>query len=50
MNLDKLWSILGSIIVLAIIGTVLTNGASSNNLLKTFFSGFQGLLKTASGK
>lgn len=50
MNMDKVFSILGSIIVLAIIGTVITNGTSSNNLLKTFFSGFGGLLKTASGR
>lgn len=50
MNLDRVFTVIGSIIVLAIISTVLTNGASSNNLLKTLFSGFGSVLKTAEGK
>ena len=49
MNLDKVFSVVGSIIVLAIISTVIASG-NTKGILSTFFTGFTGLLKTAEGR
>lgn len=49
MNADKIFSILGSIIVLAVISTVLTS-KNTTGILSTGFSGFTGLLKAAEGR
>ena len=49
MNLDKVFSIIGSIIVLAVISTVLSS-KNTTGILGTLFSGFTGTLKAAEGR
>jgi len=49
MNLDKIFSIVGSIIILAVISTVLAS-KNSVGLLSGLFSGFTSTLKVAEGR
>lgn len=49
MNMDKVFSILGSIIVLAVISTVLAS-KNSTGILSGLFGGFTNLLKVAEGR
>ena len=49
MNMDKIFSIVGSIIILAVISTVLAS-KNSVGLLNGLFSGFSNTLKVAEGR
>ena len=49
MNLDKVFSIIGSIIVLAVISTVLAS-KNTTGILGTLFNGFTTTLKAAEGR
>lgn len=47
---DKVTNIFGSIIVLAIVTTVLLPGRQTPQVLSSLFNGFSGSIRAASGK
>lgn len=50
MNADKLFNILGSIVVLAMITTLVLPGRITPQVLSSFFSGFSGSIKAGLGQ
>lgn len=49
-NPDGIFSILGSIVILAIVTTLVLPGRQTPKVLSTFFGGFAGSIRAASGR
>lgn len=50
MNLDKGFSILASIVFLAVVTTLVLPGRQTPNVLKQFFAGFAAAIRAAMGR
>lgn len=47
--MDKAFNILSTIVVLAIVTTIVTHGAGASQVIGTFFKGFSGSLNAGMG-